>query len=325
LLIFLLLLASFQHVLQAQSEQLAATLEVLNSGVEVKRVDTAAWIPVKVEAIVGVGDTIRTDATGHARITFFTDGIDTELLPGTEYGITKFEGTGDSFTLSVEVLIGQTTQRIGRALDAGSSYDVQTPAMSLTARGTAFDIRVEPSGRAGMLVSDGTVEAGGDDESTASVPPSFGIRAETDSTLSDVVHATTFAELDAALDGCDVAFTTPDDVSINVRIAPRLDAPRVGTISAVDVVNFKGVTESAGWYRIDFRGGFGWILSTQAKVAKSCAGLRVFPNDYGPEDVTQYEFLGDPVDENDLGLSESASTPTTEAATTEVPTATPKP
>ncbi|MBC8170620.1 MAG: SH3 domain-containing protein [Anaerolineae bacterium] len=303
------------RVLFAQTGQLAATLEVLTAGVEVKRVDTASWLPVKVEAIVGVGDAIRTDATGQARITFFADGVDTDLLPGTEYVIKKFEGSSETFTLSVEVLIGQTTQRIGRALDAGSSYDVQTPAMSLTARGTAFAIRVEDSGRAGMLVTEGMVEAGSDEEQAA-VAPDFGIRAEVEGELSDVVRAKSFAELDAALDGCTTAITTPDDVSINVRIAPRLDATRVGTISAAEVVNFKGVTEGGSWYRIDFRGGFGWILASNAVVGKECAGLRVFPADVEPEDAALYEFIGDP---GDLTTIDPTATPESEPAATPTP------
>lgn len=303
-----LLTLMIPRTLFAQSEQLAATLEVLKAGVEVKRVGTATWLPVRVEAIVGVGDAIRTDATGEARITFFADGVDTDLLPGTEYVIKKFEGNGETFTLSVEVLIGQTTQRIRRALDAGSSYDVDTPAMSLTARGTAFAIRVEDSGRAGMLVSEGNVEADSADEQAA-IPPDFGIRAEVDGDLSDVVRAKSFAELDAALDGCTASVTTSDDVSINVRVAPRLDAPRVGTIAAAEVVNFKGVTAGGSWYRIDFRGGFGWILASKAVIGQDCAGLRQFPDDAPAEDTSLYAFIGDP---GDLTTAEPeiAATPT---------------
>jgi hypothetical protein len=278
----------------AQSTELAATLEVLSAGVSVKRVNTSDFLPVKVEAIVGVGDSIQTDDTGHARITFFADGTDTELLPNTEYIIKEFTSTGESFTLSVEVLVGQTIQRIGRILDPNSNYNLETPSMSLIARGTVFQIRVEDSGRAGMLVNEGDVEAGAD-ESTASVPPDFGIRADT-AGLGDVVYATTFDELDAALDGCGVNITTPDDVSINVRLAPNREAPRVGTIAAEEVTTLIGVTESSGWYRISFRDGFCWILSSTAQIENTCAGLRVFPDDQAPEDTSLYSSVGDPVE-----------------------------
>ncbi|MCU0497207.1 MAG: FecR domain-containing protein [Anaerolineae bacterium] len=280
LMIVLIFTFSFL-VTQAQSNDLAATLEVLDAGVEVQRVNTANWIPVQVEAIVGVGDLIRTDATGRARITFFSDGIDTELTPDTEYRIVRFESTGESsFNLSVEVIAGQTIQRIGRALDANSNYDVSTPAMSLTARGTAFTIRVEDSGRSGMLVTEGEVEATGEEETTAQVPAQFGIRGGVNGTLSDVVRAATFDELDSALDGCSATVTTLDDVSINIRQGPNREAEVIGLISAEDINRFFGVTESGSWYRITFEGGFGWILSSTAVIEEGCPGLRQFTDDY---------------------------------------------
>lgn len=299
--LLILLCALSPLLLRAQQNELAATLEVLETGVEVQRVNTVNWIAVNVEAIVGVGDLIRTDATGYARITFFADGVDTELLPNTTYRIQQFAGNDDQFTIEAEVLVGQTVQRLNRLLNSGSSYDINTPTMSLAARGTQFAIRVEEAGRSAMLVSEGTVAAA-NDESSASVPPEFGIRAA--DTLSDVVRAATFEELDAALDGCAAAVTTPDDLSVNVRLGAGTDFPRIGTVAASDITLFRGITESGGWYRIDFRGGFGWVLSSSARIVGACAGLRVFPDHYGPEDAALYASVGDPVDLNQLALPE---------------------
>ncbi len=300
----------------AQSGELAATLEVLEAGVDVKRVNTSDWIAVSVEAIVGVGDLIRTDDTGRARITFFADGVDTDLLPNTEYQIEQFEGDGDSFHITVEVLIGQTTQRLNRALDANSSYNVNTPAMTLATRGTAFAIRVDEGGeRAALLVSNGTVQAEPEDMNLP-VPSGFGVRSEVDGELSDTVRATTFDELDSGLDGCAVSITTPDDVQLNVRVSPSLDAPRAGTIAAAEIDIFMGRSESGNWYRINFRGGFGWVLSSTATLDSACAGLRMFPEGHGPEDATLYAFLGDEINIEDLAMPEPESTtePDTESS-----------
>jgi len=297
-LLFLLLLLTVSSFAQGD---LAATLEVLTGTVEVQRVNTENWIAVNVEAIVGVGDTIRTDATGQARITFFADGVETDILPNSEYVIDTFSGTGttaeDDFTLEVSVLAGQTVQRLGRVLDASSTYEVNTPGMTLAARGTEFAIRVEDSGRAGMLVSEGSVDANADD-STANVPQEFGIRSAVDEDLSDVVRASTFEELDAALDGCTVVVTTADDVRLNVRISPSTDSFRVGTIDAGDIDTFYGVNESGNWYRIMFNGSFGWILSSSSSVESACAGLRVFP-DAHVEDVNSYDAYGEVIDPSD--------------------------
>lgn len=305
------LLGSITLFVEAEDE-LAATLEVLSAGVEVKRDNTLDWLPVTIESIVGVGDTIRTDETGRARITYFADGTDTEILPSTEYRIAQFAGTEDAFTLEVEVLIGQTIQRLSRLLETDSSYDLQTPGMELAARGTQFAIRVETTGRSAMLVSEGAVEAdSGDDAAgeaseSAEVPVGFGVRAAVDETLSDVVRASTFAELDAALDGCAAAVTTPDDVRINVRSGPSRDFPVIGSVDATEVTVLMGKTESSGWYRLDFDGQYGWILSSTAVVDRSCAGLRSFSDDYSGEA------------ENDTG-DEANSTPETTATPTGAP------
>ncbi|MCL4256300.1 MAG: SH3 domain-containing protein, partial [Anaerolineae bacterium] len=264
-----------------ETTELAATLEVLEEGVEVLRVNTANWLPIRLEAIVGVGDMIRTNDTGRARITFFEDGTDTELLPNTTYQINRFEAVADGFTLEAEVVLGQTLQRLGRLLDANSNYTIRTPGMTLVARGTVFRIRVEQSERSAMLVDEGLVDAGNESQN-ADVGVGFGIRAQADSPLSDVVRATTFEQLDSALDGCPATITTPDDVTINIRTAPNRDADIIGGVFADTITTLYGRTESTKWYRIMLDDGFGWILSSSAQIG-ACAGLRVFADDFAGE------------------------------------------
>lgn len=289
--IILFLFSTFVvHAQDTPPGELAAILEVLEPGVEVQRVNTVNPISVTMEAIVGIGDVIRTDETGRARITFFEDGTDTELLPNTVYRIDEFRGDANRFEISVSVLIGQSLQRLNRLIDANSSYNIDTPGMQLGARGTVFEVRVEDSGRSAMLVAEGQVNATDDGES-ASVEPGFGIRAALDTGLSEVVKATTFAGLDAALDGCTASIETMDDLSINVRLSPSLDAELVGTIEPADVNHFVGVNEGGNWYRIEYQNGYGWILSTTATVDSACDGLRVFP-DNQREDASLYNNNG---------------------------------
>ncbi|MBA3868454.1 MAG: FecR domain-containing protein [Anaerolineae bacterium] len=296
--ILFILLLPILGIIHAQSDELAATLEVLSSGVEVQRVNTTNWIAVKLEAIVGVGDTIRTDKTGKARITFFSDGVDTELEENTEYRITRFEGKDASFNIGAEVVVGQTLQRIGRVLDSNSSYDITTPSMALAARGTEFTIRVNDAGRAATLVSKGVVKADAE-SATANVPPGYGIRRDAGKPLSEVVQATTFDQLDAALDGCSASVKVDGDFSLNVRQGADLTFPMVGTIAPNIIDRFFGKT-TTNWYRIPFRGGYGWVESASAKLVDGCSGLRQFADKYGPEDVKLYQSLGNPIQPSDL-------------------------
>lgn len=283
--------------IHAQRE-LAATLEVLSEGVEVQRVNTVNWISVKIEAIVGVGDVIRTNSTGRARITFFADGVDTDIEPDTEYRITSFEGRDEAFRIEAEVIVGQTAQRLNRLLDANSSYSITTPGMVLAARGTQFAIRVEPGGRSAMLVTEGGVSAEAQ-AATAPVDQGFGVRAASGS-LSDVVPATSFETLDSALDGCTGVVDVTDDVSIIVRVGASLDFPRVGTIDPQDTTLIMGTTASGDWYRIPFRGGYGWILPANLNINPDCAGLRPFPDNYGPEDIDRYTSVGNPIEIDEI-------------------------
>jgi hypothetical protein len=297
----------------AQTDR-AAVMVVDAEPVEMQRAGTEQWLPVTVEAIVGVGDQIRTGENGQATITFLGTGAETTLEPNTTYQIDEFTGSDEQFSISVSVIVGQTRQRLERALDAGSSYDVTTPGATLSARGTVFRVRVEPAGRAAMLVSEGVVAAAAEDE-REDVPASFGVRSQDDgTTLSDIVRADTFAELDSALDGCAVSITTPDDVRLNVRLGPGTEFERVGTIAAEDIAIVKGTVEGSAWYRIDFRGGFGWVLASSAAIEGQCAGLRQFDADHGPEDPTAYDFLGNPLSLEDLNVTEEPAAATEEAA-----------
>jgi hypothetical protein len=264
---------------------LAATLEVLAPGVEVLRSGTSNWIAIEVESIVGAGDTVRTDDTGRALITYFADGTDTEVRPNSEMRIDTFLGSGDTFTLTLEVFVGQTIQRIGRALGDGSSYAVNTPAMTLAARGTQFIVRVESTGRAAMLVREGIVQAEADSE-VVEVEPEFGVRADARTGLSEAVRASTFEQLDAALDGCAVTITNPDDVSFNVRSSPQPNGELIATLTVPNIPRVFGITESTGWYRVALDDGFGWIRATALTVERDCAGLRVFPDDTAPVEAS---------------------------------------
>lgn len=283
IIILLSLVMSFSASAQ---DDLAAILEVLEGEVQVQRVGTSNPLPVSVEAIVGVGDTVFTNETGRARITFFADGIETEVLPNTVYRIDAFNGNDEEFNISIEVLLGETLQQIERALGANSSYEINTPSMTLAARGTIFDVRVEDTGRAAMLVHEGLVEADAEMKDD-SVDAGFGIRSTNNGGLSDVVRADHFDQLDSALDGCSVSINvadgTNDDISLNIRSGPSRDLPILGYIIPADVTLSLGTIEGGGWYRIQSSDGFGWVSVSDLVVDSNCSGLRVFASDFVEE------------------------------------------
>lgn len=265
---------------QAQGTKLAATIEVLDAGVEMLRVDTSNWIALSGGSVVGVGDTIRTNETGRARITFFANGTDVELSPVTTYRINDFEGSETDYLLRVEVIVGETLQRINRIANATPDYSIDTPSMTLAARGTVFVVRVLPVGRSAMLVREGGVSAG---KSAADDPrlvePGFGVRADPDEPVSESVPATTFDQLDSALDGCAVTVNFADDVSVNVRQGPGRDFEQVGVLAPSAIIRLFGQTATNNWYRLEFEDGYAWVQLPAIALEAGCAGLRPFPDE----------------------------------------------
>jgi len=281
------ILALGMSMVGAQGTKLAATIEVLDAGVEMLRVDTSNWIALSGGSVIGVGDTIRTDETGRARITFFADGTDVELQPGTTYRINDFEGSETDYRLRVEVIVGETLQRINRIANASPDYSIETPSMTLAARGTVFVVRVLPVGRAAMLVREGGVSAGNPALTDPRiVEPGFGVRADPDEAVSEAVPATTFDELDAALDGCAGSVSFPDDISVNVRQGPGRDFAQVGVLAPAAITRLFGQTATNNWYRIEFEDGFSWVQLPAITLEASCAGLRPFPDETGAEEAT---------------------------------------
>ncbi len=294
LLVVLSMAAPIWRAVWAQ-EELVASLEVLNAGVEVKRVNTDTWVPIRVETLVGQGDAVRTDDTGRARVTFFVNGSETELEPNTEYVIREMEQTDNGFHFTLEVLAGITRQQIAQLVEGDSYYRVITPSMDITVRGTDFATRVEGSGRSALLTFDGLVQAD-NDLAAAEIPPGYGVRAPVGKPLSDVVPATTFEELDAALDGCSASFSTEADVRLSVRLGPSREAEYIGSIPPEDITTVMGVNDGGGWYRIRYRNGYGWVDSTlmDVNVDATCP-IAHYPDDYA-EDAGRYGWRGDDVE-----------------------------
>ncbi len=335
------------------SGNLVATLAVTSATVEVQRAGTSEWVAVDRETLFGVGDKVRTDAKGTAQITFFSDGTETDVMPNSEYELDTFSGSDTQYQLSATVLLGQTVQRIAKLLD-GSSYTVNSTGLDLAVRGTVLAVRVEPSGRSATIVETGIVHVrskgtSGDaasampssthaiiasataaatsngysssQQTEADVPAGFGVRAEPNKSLSDVVPATTFAELDAALDGCKAALSLSGDVQLNVRLGPGLNFPRVGSLDNNQTLIVLGQTKTSGWYRVPFKGGVGWILvSSGLKLAPTCVKFNPYPDNWPGEDAARYTGLSPDIN---LALT-MTPTAVSSATLTSTPSATPR-
>ncbi len=120
--------------------------------------DQVTWQEAPDRFVLAEGDSIRTDATGQALLTFFT-GDETEVAPNTELKIEVMQGEADGDNqIQLNVLVGQVTNRIDRTLNTNSRYEVKTPSADAAVRGTIYTVKVEPiTGRSTFSVQDGVV------------------------------------------------------------------------------------------------------------------------------------------------------------------------
>ena len=122
-------------------------LSISDGQVLVLKAGTATWISGKVGMTLEAGDSIKTDDSSNATITFF-DGSTIELRAGTVLDIVTLKsGTvGDSSTIiKLKQGIGNTISRITKLADPASSYEVETPSGVGVVRGSIMIVTVDNS------------------------------------------------------------------------------------------------------------------------------------------------------------------------------------
>lgn len=120
--------------------------------------DQQTWQSTLAQFALAEGDSIRTDDSGQALLTYFT-GDETEVGPNTELKIEVMQGeAGGDNQIGLDMVVGQITNRIDRTLNSDSSFDVKTPTADAAVRGTIYTVTVEPvTGRSAFSVQQGEV------------------------------------------------------------------------------------------------------------------------------------------------------------------------
>lgn len=257
----------FTGAFSAHAQSYAALLTITRAGVEVRRANTEAWLPLpeKSESPFGPGDALRTNAAGRALLTFL-DQIDLLILP---------ESTYELFDFSPDITARISGYAVQRGSPAGDYHLEVAGSAALVINRAAASFAVWPDV---VTVSDGEAEitVGG---STLTVAAGQGIRAVPGaapdvSTLEPPFNA---ARLVGLLDGCPGAMNTVNNLNVNVRFGSDLQQGVIGNIPNKTPVRLMGVNQSGTWYRIQAFSGFGWVQ--QPLVANTCEALPVLRDD----------------------------------------------
>jgi hypothetical protein len=149
---------------QSSIEQLTGTVDIINSRVQLMTSGTENWLNITIESVIARGDRIRTGDTGVALVTWFEDGASMEVGPNTELVIDEFSGDEDRFVIEASLLQGSLFNSVRGLLDPESRYQVLTPSVSATVRGTIFSVSVDDDLNSVVAVTEGTVNVAGYDD-----------------------------------------------------------------------------------------------------------------------------------------------------------------
>jgi Bacterial SH3 domain/FecR protein len=310
-LIALCFMLGFSGVIyvQAQQSNRVARVQVISPGVEIRRVGTEKWLPIRAESLFGVGDSLRTVGQGVAEIRFY-EGVNTiRISPETTVALEVFTGQNDALSYNIEMALitGNIRSAVRRASNDDEIFKVITPHFAATLIQGESVIGLTDKTTTLLVANTGQVLVQRENGQSATVTASFGIRGRTNQPLSEVVPARDFATLTVALDGCPSTVSLTDDVQLNVRLGADTSYPRVGGINNDDPVQVIGLTANRVWFRIFYKGGFAWIRPVERlTLAQNCQGLRVFPERFGPESVGRFT---EPVEVSTLVAPTATPTP----------------
>jgi hypothetical protein len=125
---------------------------------------------ITAERIIRSGDTVATDATGRAVVTY-PDGSTALLEENSVLTIEFVQTSAGDYAVRMQQTLGRVWYAVTRAVTLGSRYEVRTAGMASVIRaGSDSSVTVTPTGETTVVTISGTVDtsAGGVD---VSVPP----------------------------------------------------------------------------------------------------------------------------------------------------------
>jgi FecR protein len=143
--------------LAAPTASQSARLQVLSPQVTLSRHGTDQDVPA--ELVIRSGDTVRTDETGRAVVTY-PDGSTATLDGSSELTIEFVRTSAGDYLVRMEQTIGRVWYAAARTIGSGGRYEVHSAAMASVIRaGSGFFVAVSQDGATSITATSGTVDA----------------------------------------------------------------------------------------------------------------------------------------------------------------------
>jgi hypothetical protein len=125
-------------------------------------------------ALVNQGDQIAISDDGEGLLAFF-EGTETRLVAGTVITVDELSAEENTQKVSLTVSAGQAMNTVATMIDADSHFEIDTPAATITVRGTNFIVFVRPNDLTQIATLEGLVDVSAQ-EQTVQLPPGFGVK-----------------------------------------------------------------------------------------------------------------------------------------------------
>src|SRR3989441_4495923 len=143
--------------MQSPAAAQSALLDTLSSRVTLTRESLVA--EVTDDRIIRSGDTVATDPTGHAIVTY-PDGSTALLEESSELTIEFVRTTAGDYVVRMQQTLGRVWYAVARTIASGSRYEVHSAAMASVIRaGSSSFVAVLPGGETTVVATAGSVEA----------------------------------------------------------------------------------------------------------------------------------------------------------------------
>jgi hypothetical protein len=125
-------------------------------------------------AVVQVGDEIAVSDDGEAVLTFF-EGVETRIAAGSTVRVGQFETSDSGTQIGLGLVLGQTVNDVQELADSSSRFEIDTPAATITVRGTRFVVFARENQLTQVATLEGTVQVAAQGQST-DLPYGFGVK-----------------------------------------------------------------------------------------------------------------------------------------------------
>lgn len=136
----------------------STTLSIIAGEVTAQDPGSSDFKTVSDGTLLRAGMTIRTGESSYAILTYF-EGSTVSLEPNTTLVIEQLVANPDGSTvISMQQQLGKTWHSVTKLLGQGSKYEVKTPTLTATVRGTAFEVGVAQAATGDFVASVVTTE-----------------------------------------------------------------------------------------------------------------------------------------------------------------------